>query len=133
MAFNLLIVDDSMMTRNIIKKALSITDYPLGEIHQASNGREALELMRQVWIDLVLADLNMPDMTGAEMVAAMAVDPLLKRTPVIVVSSEGNPRILEELKRKGVRECVRKPFEPLELQQAVGRVLMEKQDVTPAS
>lgn len=127
MAFNLLVVDDSMMTRNIIKKALSMTDWPLGEIHEASNGREALESMRKIWIDLVLADLNMPDMTGFEMVAAMAEDPLLKTIPVIVVSSEGNPKILEELKAKGVRECVRKPFEPLELQKAMGRVLTEKQ------
>lgn len=125
MALNLLVVDDSSITRNIIKKILRMTRLELGEIWEASNGREALDLMRKNWVDLVLADLNMPDMNGAEMIDVMAGDPLLSKLPIVVVSSEGNQTVLDSLAKKGVREFLRKPFEPVLLQEIITRVLGE--------
>ena len=112
MAYTLLIVDDSATTRGIIKKVLRLTDLDLGELHEAKNGQEGLAKLRETWIDLVLADLNMPVMTGTEMIAAMADDPVLRSVPVVVVSSEGNQTVLDSLAEKGVREVIRKPFEP---------------------
>jgi two-component system chemotaxis response regulator CheY len=125
MALNLLVVDDSSITRNIIKKILRMTRLELGEIWEASNGREALDLMRKNWVDLVLADLNMPDMNGAEMIDVMAGDALLSKLPIVVVSSEGNQTVLDSLAKKGVREFLRKPFEPVLLQEIITRVLGE--------
>src|SRR4051812_44633807 len=108
MAFNLLIVDDSSTTRGIVRRTLGMTKLPLGEILEAKNGREGLELMRANWVDLVLADLNMPDMGGMEMIDAMSREPLLAAIPVVVVSSEGNQTVLDSLSAKGVRDVVRK-------------------------
>jgi two-component system chemotaxis response regulator CheY len=79
--------------------------------------------MRANWVDLVLADLNMPDMTGQEMIAAMAKDPLLEALPVVVVSSEGNRSVLDSLTALGVREIVRKPFSPTMLKDIMVKVL----------
>jgi two-component system chemotaxis response regulator CheY len=123
MAYNILIVDDSQTTRGIIKRVLGLTGLPLGDIWEAENGREGLSAMRANWVDIVLADLNMPDMTGQEMIAAMAKDPLLAKLPVIVVSSEGNQSILDSLTSLGVKEIVRKPFSPAFLKDTMVRVL----------
>ena len=123
MAFNLLIVDDSRTTRGVIKKTLAMTRLPIGQILEAGSGREGLEQMRTAWVDLVLADLNMPDMSGVEMIEAMSRDPLLQKLPVVVVSSEGNQTLLDSLVDRGVREVVRKPFHPGLLREAMERVL----------
>jgi two-component system chemotaxis response regulator CheY len=123
MAFNLLIVDDSRTTRGIIKKTLALTELPLGQILEAGTGREGLAQMKQAWVDLVLADLNMPDMSGVEMIEAMSKDPLLAKLPVVVVSSEGNQTVLDSLAERGVREIVRKPFQPNLLREVMQRVL----------
>lgn len=123
MPYNVLIVDDSQTTRGIVKRVLGLTGLPLGEIWEADNGRAGLESMRANWVDIVLADLNMPDMTGQEMIELMSKDPLLCKLPVVVVSSEGNQSILDSLTSLGVKEIVRKPFSPAFLRDTMVRVL----------
>jgi len=123
MAFNFLIVDDSVTTRGIVKKTLKLTRLPVGEIWEAANGRQGLEQMKAHWVDLVLADLNMPDMTGQEMIVEMTKDPLLAKLQVVVVSSEGNQSVLDSLFKQGIREVVRKPFEPGLLRDVIERAL----------
>jgi two-component system chemotaxis response regulator CheY len=126
MSYTLLIVDDSATTRGIIKKVLRLTDLDLGDLHEARNGQEGLAKLRETWVDLVLADLNMPVMTGAEMIAAMGEDPLLRSVPVVVISSEGNRTVLDSLADKGVREVIRKPFEPGLLRRVIEQALNVK-------
>lgn len=129
MAFNFLIVDDSATSRGIVKKTLKLTRLPVGEIWEAKNGREGLEQMRSNWVDLVLADLNMPDMTGQEMIQSMSEDPLLSKLQVVVVSSEGNQSVLDSLVKQGVRQVVRKPFEPALLREVIEQALELKEGV----
>ena len=123
MAFNILIVDDSATMRGMVKKVLGMTQLPLGEMWEAGNGREGLEKMRSNWVDLVLADLNMPDMTGQEMIDEMKRDGLLASLPVVVISSEGDKAVLDHLAQKGVQEIVRKPFEASLLRQVIEKAL----------
>ena len=126
MAYNVLIVDDSQTMRAILTKTLKMADLDLGDIHTAVNGRDALEKLKAHWIDLVLTDLNMPEMSGLELVAAMSADELLHSIPVIVVSTDGSQLRVEELKNQGVREFIRKPFTPEAIGQAVTKVMGEK-------
>src|SRR4051812_7868605 len=86
--------------RSIIKKVLGLTDLPLGDLHEAKNGAEGLAILRERWVDLVLADLNMPIMNGQQMIEEMSKDPVLKAVPVVVVSSEGNQTVLDSLADK---------------------------------
>ena len=123
MAINILIVDDSATMRGYIKRTLQATRIPLGEIWEATNGREGLEQMKDNWMDLVLADLNMPDMTGVEMIDQMARDPMLAALPVVVVSSEGDQAVFHSLAQKGVKEFIRKPFQAGLLKEVVEKVL----------
>lgn len=128
MALRILIVDDSATVRAVIAKALAMAGVPVDEILEASNGKEALDTLNGNWVDLVFTDINMPVMSGMEMIAKMAEDDLLKTVPVIVVSTEGSKTRIEELRAKGVRAYVRKPFTPEILRKVVSDTLGPKAD-----
>lgn len=128
MAYNILVVDDSKTIRAIIVKILKLTKLEIEQIYEAENGQEALDCLKDNWVDLILSDLNMPVMSGIEMVSKMAADGLLKDIPVIVISTDGSVKRIEELKEKGIREYVRKPFTPESLSEVIDRVLGVKHE-----
>jgi len=111
MALNVLVVDDSVVMRAMIVKTLRLTGIELGEIIEAGNGQEALDLLDKSWIDIVLADINMPVMNGEEMIERMRANPETRDLPIIVVSSEGSQTRIERLEQKGAT-FIHKPFEP---------------------
>jgi two-component system chemotaxis response regulator CheY len=114
MAHSILIVDDSATTRAVIKRAVQLSGVETGgQVHEAANGKLALDLLAGgTRVDLVLADLHMPEMTGVEMTRRMLADPKLRSIPVVVVTAEPNTAKLEELKKQGVWGYLRKPFTP---------------------
>ena len=128
MAYNILVIDDSETIRSIIVKILKLTKLEIGQIYEAGNGKEGLDCLKDNWIDLILSDLNMPVMSGIEMVSEMARDGLLKDIPVIVISTDGSVKRIEELKEKGIREYIRKPFTPESLSEVIDRVLGVKHE-----
>lgn len=119
MAYNILVVDDSITIRKVLSKILRMIELDIDQVVEAKNGKEALECLQKNWFDLVISDLNMPVMTGIELIDEMAKDGLLKDVPVVVISTDGSATRIEELKKKGVREYIRKPFAP----ETVGSVL----------
>lgn len=123
MSFNILIVDDSRTIRSVIKKTLYIAGVPLNEVYEASNGLEGLQFMRDSWIDLCFADINMPVMNGIEMIEKMLEDQLLAKLPVVIVSTEGSKTRIEELFKKGVRAYLRKPITPEIVRNVVKEIL----------
>ncbi|MFC1537556.1 response regulator [Gemmatimonadota bacterium] len=125
MAYNILIVDDSKVIRKVIAKALDIAKIPVGQLFEAGDGKEGLEVLKQEWVDLVLVDINMPVMGGVEMVENMAEDGLMSSVPVVIVSTEGSQTRIEDLSSKGVRAYIRKPFTPEQLKKVVGEILEE--------
>lgn len=126
MSYNILIVDDSRTTRTVISKTLNIAGIPINRLHEAENGKVALKILEDNWVDLVLADINMPEMDGVEMVNRMARDGLLKTIPVVIVSTEGSQTRIEEMRAKGVKAYVRKPFTPELIKSLVEDILGEK-------
>lgn len=118
MAINVLVVDDSSVMRAIIVKTLRLSKLPLGEVHQAANGREGLQILDSNWIDLALVDINMPDMDGEEMIERIRQNPATRELPILVVSTEGSETRVELLKGKGAG-FVHKPFTPEILRDAI--------------
>ena len=112
MALNILVVDDSAVVRAVFSKTFKLIGIPVGELYQAANGKEALEILNENWVDLVFSDINMPVMGGVEMIEKMSDDGLLKTIPVVVVSTEGSTTRIEQLKSKGISAYIRKPFTP---------------------
>jgi two-component system chemotaxis response regulator CheY len=133
MALNVLIVDDSAVMRAMILKTMRMAGLPLGEVYQAANGQEGLEALDAHWIDLVIADINMPVMNGEEMIQSLRQNPDTAQTPVVVVSTEGSQTRIERLNRMGVK-FVHKPFTPEIIRDTVmGITELEDSDVDPDS
>jgi two-component system chemotaxis response regulator CheY len=123
MAINILLVDDSETVRAVIAKTLELAGVPVGKLFHASNGKEALEILADNWVDLVFADINMPVMDGIEFIDKMHEDGLLKTIPVVIVSTEGSTTRIEQLKSKGVSGYIRKPFTPELFRQVVDELV----------
>jgi len=122
MAVNVLVVDDSGVMRSMIAKTIKLSGLNLGEIHQAANGQEGLEALNRNWIDLVIADINMPVMNGEEMIDRMQAYPDFKDIPIVVVSTEGSQTRVERLQDKGVR-FIHKPFTPEVIRDTIKKFL----------
>ena len=97
MAHNILIVDDSALTRAAIKRILGMVELDIGEVFEAENGAVALDMMDTHKVHLVLADLNMPEMGGVELVERMKAQADFADIPVIVVSTESSVTRIKEL------------------------------------
>jgi two-component system chemotaxis response regulator CheY len=103
------VVDDSRAVRIVLAKILRDLGY---EVCEAANGREALEMMRteSSAIRLVLADWNMPVMSGLELLHHMRRDPNFSSVPVVMVTSETEPEQIAMALAAGADEYVMKPF-----------------------
>lgn len=112
MALNILVVDDSAVIRAVFSKTFKLVGIPVGELYQAANGKEALEILNENRVDLVFSDINMPVMGGVEMIEKMFDDGLFRTIPVVVISTEGSTTRIEQLKSKGISAYIRKPFTP---------------------
>jgi len=123
MPCNILIVDDSSLTRTVIRRTLPLTGIAFGEIHEAAGGTEALSLLHTVAFDIVLTDLHMPEMGGSELIESMDRAPGLRNIPVIVVSTEGSRPRLQQIQRSCVVGYLRKPFTPEQLKSTLCSIM----------
>jgi len=123
MGYNVLAVDDSSTVRAVIAKALRVSGVEVSRFGEASSGEEALRLLRSEGFDLIFCDLNMPGMTGFDLVEALRRDGLLGSVAVVIVSSIGSSSDLADLKSKGVRACLKKPLRPEVLRRVVEQVM----------
>jgi len=123
MGYRVLVVDDSEIVRTIVKKSIAMSGLEVEEIFEAGNGLEALDVLDSEWVDIVFADLNMPEMNGVELVDRMSEDNLLVSIPVVIVSSEHSQQRIDELKERGIRAYLKKPFRPESFRDVVSDVL----------
>ncbi len=93
------------------------------EWREAVNGEEGLAAAIQATPDLILSDWNMPVMDGITMVRRLRENPALKRTPVIMLTTESGPEYIATAARLGVRDYLIKPFREEELLAKVGRII----------
>lgn len=123
MSFRVLAVDDSPVMRALLRRALGVAGVQVGEFLQASDGAEALQVLGRHWVDLVLADLNMPNMNGEDLLRRMRGDDALRDVPVVVVSTDRGVERRATLEALGISGYVAKPFTPEQFRDAVARVL----------
>ena len=128
MAYKLLVVDDSLPMRSIIIRTIKASGFSDAEFLQAGNGKEALEILVNDWVDLVVTDYNMPDMNGMELINEMKKDDILQAIPVLVVTTEGSRQKVEEFLAKGAAGYVKKPFTPEAIRDHITKILGEVDD-----
>lgn len=115
----ILIVDDSLTARLMIRRCLEIAGFDSTRFREAAHGREALALLREEPSDLVLTDLNMPEMDGKTLLAHLKASPRLNAIPVIVISSITNEIEEDALRARGVAAVIRKPMSPMVIMEAI--------------
>jgi two-component system chemotaxis response regulator CheY len=123
MAFQLMIVDDSPAMREFISRVITLSGLDVGGCVQASNGEEALALLRANWIDIILTDINMPVMNGEEFLRHVKEDEILRSIPVMVVSTDGSEHRVQRMMELGAKGYVQKPFSPEELRKSMEDLL----------
>ena len=123
MSFNVLIVDDSRSMRAVIKKTISMSGFKMDQCLEAGNGREALDVLAKVWVDVIISDINMPEMNGLELLEELKKDSLLKAIPAIVISTEGSEKRIQDAYDLGARGFIKKPFLPEEIKKVLYEVI----------
>jgi two-component system chemotaxis response regulator CheY len=128
MAFNVLIVDDSMAMRSVIKKTIKVSGFKVGEYFEAADGKEALKILADAWVDLVLTDINMPNMNGLELITKMHADQILKSIPVVMVTTEGSEKSVQTSMEMGAKGYIKKPFQPEDIKRVLNSIMGEAED-----
>jgi two-component system, chemotaxis family, chemotaxis protein CheY len=107
---DILVVDDSAAIRKILTRVLRQTGMAIQTIHEAGDGQDALAVMAQHRVDLVLSDINMPKMDGLQLLASLKASPQWHSVPVVMITTEGGETKVAEAVRLGAAGYVRKPF-----------------------
>lgn len=120
----LIVEDDATLAHSI---AFTLKRYGY-EVTSTKSAKEALGLiwgtLQEQWpVDLLITDIQLPDMTGAELVNELASRDALP--PTLVMTAYATNELFETLKKKGVRECLAKPFDIMELVKRVSALLDE--------
>lgn len=117
----ILIVDDDKDTRNIIRTILNAKGY---ETKEASNGKEALALVKDEIPQLILLDLMMPEMSGYDVITHLKLNPNTQKTPVIMLTAKvENEDILAGYNEYAVDYYITKPFTPKHLINGIELIL----------
>ena len=128
MACNVLIVDDSSSMRAIIRKIIKVSGFNIGELLEAADGKEAIKVLTDEWVDLVLTDINMPNMNGLELISEIKKDEMLKSIPVVMVTTEGSEKRIQESMKLGASGYIKKPFLPEEIKRTLSAIMGEYED-----
>ncbi len=112
MSLRIMIVDDSPAMRSFIGRIIQLSGLDVASCVHASNGLEALNLLRKQMVDIVLSDINMPVMDGEKLLQELAKDAELMKVPVVVVSTDSTDLRRKRMLELGAKGYVRKPFAP---------------------
>lgn len=118
---NILVVEDSSTTRSMIRAALEEME-GFSSI-EAGTGFEALKTLPTQRFDLIITDINMPDINGLELISFVKNHPSYKEIPLLIVSTERSEEDMKRGLELGASGYITKPFNPEDLQSAVRRTL----------
>jgi two-component system chemotaxis response regulator CheY len=120
MSKTIMTVDDSASIRQMVSFTLQEEDY---NVIEASDGKDALSKMNGGNLDLIITDLNMPNMNGIELIKVLRMDPTHQYIPIIMLTTESQNHKKMEGKAAGATGWLVKPFVPEQLVQVVKKVI----------
>jgi two-component system chemotaxis response regulator CheY len=123
MALDVLIVDDSAAIRKILHRVLVQAEVPLGKVHEASDGNDALLKLQTEKVGLILSDINMPNMDGIELLTRLKSDEATKMVPIIMVTTEGSQAKVLQALELGAAGYVRKPFTAEQIKEKLAGII----------
>ncbi len=119
MSKTVMVVDDSGSFRTVVKLALQKAGYAVVE---AADGQDACSKLGGAKINLIVCDVNMPNMDGLSFLRHVKASPAHKFTPVIMLTTESQEAKKAEGRAAGARAWITKPFQPSQLVDAVNRL-----------
>ncbi len=114
-----LIVDDSSVMRKIVERALRQAGLNLTRVIEAGNGREGLEILGRERVQLIVSDINMPNMDGLEFARQVQSQGLAQGAPVVMITTESGEEHVREALTAGAQGYIRKPFTPDQVRERV--------------
>jgi len=117
MAKTLMIVDDSATMRKIIMRTVRMSGLEFESTEEAGNGVEALEKLDSTPVDIMLCDVNMPEMNGSELVKKVRESSAYDSTKIIMVSTESSQDFIDGVLADGANGFITKPFTPEKFQE----------------
>jgi two-component system, chemotaxis family, chemotaxis protein CheY len=123
----ILLVEDSASTRSLVRAILEdpvfANDVGPVEVTEAQSGFDAMRWLPRQKFDLILTDINMPDVNGLELIHFIRRSEQYRSTPLVIISTQATERDVERGKKLGADAYVPKPFTPEALREACARVL----------
>ena len=117
----ILITEDSPTMRSLLVSTIeTLEGY---EIVEAASGFEALRLLPRENVDLIITDINMPDINGLELISYVKNNPNYRHIPLFIISTESSEKDREKGLALGADEYLVKPFNPLKLQELIRRYI----------
>jgi two-component system chemotaxis response regulator CheY len=107
---SVLVVDDSAMMRKVVLRVLKMADVEFEAALEAGNGNEALSLIRENDLALIMCDINMPGMSGLELIQQIKNETLAIGVPIVMVTTENSEPQVRQAILAGARGYIRKPF-----------------------
>ena len=120
MAKTILIVDDSSSMRQLVKMTLTGAGH---QVIEAVDGRDALAKLTGQKVNLIISDVNMPNLDGIGLVKALKLRPEYKFTPIVMLTTESEASKKAEGQAAGARAWIVKPFQPAQLLSAVDKLV----------
>ncbi len=117
MGKSLMIVDDSATMRKIIMRTVRMSGLEFDRTEEAGNGVEALEKLKGGVVDIILCDINMPEMCGTDLVKRVRQIPDCNGTKIIMVSTESSQELIDSVIADGANGFICKPFTPEKFQE----------------
>lgn len=119
---NVLIVDDSATMRMVIRRVIHLTEVPIGAVYEATNGAEAIAVLESQNVHALFTDINMPVMSGYELLQTVAQRPRWNDVVRIVVSTDGTKMARTVARELNVDLYITKPFRPEVVRNALSRI-----------
>jgi len=124
MSAKVLVVDDSRAIRQLVGTALLQAGYEVIEAEDGQQGLSTISSERD--IAMVICDVNMPNMNGLEMLAAVKAQANNSALPVLMLTTEGKADLIQQAKRCGAKGWIVKPFKPELLVSAVAKLIASR-------
>ena len=123
MSKSLLIVDDSATMRKIVMRTVRMSGIQFERTEEAGNGVEALKILEAGPVDVILCDVNMPEMSGSELVKKVRENSALSNVKIVMVSTESSQDFIDEMLGCGANDYITKPFTPEKFQEKLAPLL----------
>lgn len=124
-----LLVDDSLLLRNMVERAMRASDLPIDEYMHATDGRDALSVLRTErrhgkTFNLIVTDTNMPLMSGLEFLEQIQAENLCPGVQIVMVTTENSEAHITRAKAAGSKGNISKPFTPEQINEVIRPLLV---------